>query len=88
MWVRASTPRVVASRAAVDWVMIRIVRFGYRSAITPPARPNSSTGRNCRATAMPTAVMLPVSSNTSQSCAIRCIHRPVVATTCELRYSR
>ena len=81
-------PRVSASAAATDWVMIKIRRLGYRSAMTPPSRPNSSTGRNCSATATPTAVTLPVSSSTSQSCAMRCIHSPVVATTWELRKSR
>ncbi len=85
VWVSASSPRVRAIDAATDWVISRIRRFGYRSAITPPTSPNRSTGRNCRATATPTAVMLPVSSRTNQSWAMRCIQSPVVATICELR---
>ena len=76
---------MVATSAKVDCVMIRIVRLGNRSATTPPKSPNISIGRNCSATATPTAVTLPVSSSTSQSWAMRCIQSPVVATICEVR---
>lgn len=68
--------------------MINKVRLAKRSTITPPTRPNSSTGRNCSATATPTAATLPLISSTSQSWAIRCIHKPVVAITCDESHNR
>ena len=71
------------------WVIMRMRRLGYRSAIAPPHRLNSSRGRNCRPVAMPRAVPLPwVSSSTSQSCATRCIQVPLLETTWPAANSR
>ena len=79
--VSVRTARLPLSAPLRDWVMMRIVRFGKRSASMPPCTPSSSIGRNCIAIVTPTAAELPVSSSTSQSSAMLCIHVPVLATT-------
>lgn len=71
-----SAHRVRASTAAAAWVTSRIRRLSKRSAITPPHIPNSSMGRNCRATVTPRSRPLPVRVSTSQLCATCCIHVP------------
>ena len=87
--VTASTPRINARPPMVAWVTIRTRRLGYRSAIIPPHRLNSSRGRNCSPVAIPTATPLPcVSSSTSQSCATRCIQVPVFEITCPVANNR
>ena len=72
----ASVPQ---STTATDCVVTRSGRFWWRSVTSPPSGPNSSIGPNCSAAVTPTAVTLPVSSNTSQSIAMRCIHDEVLA---------
>jgi len=79
-WLSVKIARVVAIEAMPTCVAIRMRRFGYRSASTPPARPNSKVGRNCNAVVMPTAVALPVMLSTSQSWAMRCTQAPVFET--------
>ncbi len=59
--------------------MIRsTVRLGNRSAITPPIGESRSVGSSCRATVMPSAEPLPVSTSTSQACAVFCIQVPML----------
>ena len=63
--------------------MSRMRRLPNRSAIAPPHRLNSSSGRNCKPAAMPRAEPLPCDNcSTSQSCAVRCIQVPLLDTTC------
>ncbi|OUE10050.1 hypothetical protein CMsap09_13980 [Clavibacter michiganensis] len=64
-------------------MIIMSMRFEQRSTMTPPRSPKRSMGANCMATVTPTAVTLPVSSSTSQSWAMRCIHPEVMAMTLE-----
>ena len=57
-------------------VVISSLRFGKRSASSPPQAPKSNIGRNCRAVVRPTARPLPVRLSTSQSAATVCIQVP------------
>jgi hypothetical protein len=72
----ASTRVRIAFRVCV---ISRMVRLGIRSAMAPVCRPNRSIGRNCSAMVTPTAVELWVRVKISQSCAMLCIHEPVLA---------
>ncbi len=70
-------------------VTIRMRRLEYRSAMTPPHKLKSRSGKNCNPVVMPSAVpLLWVSSSTSQSCATRCIQLPVFDTTWPAAKSR
>ena len=80
--------RVAQTTTDVVAVEMRMTRFGYRSAMTPPHAPNTRIGPNCRAMVIPTSMTLPVSSSTSQSTAIRCIHAAVFDTICDDTYRR
>ena len=83
--------RAMASTAAELCVQISVRRLSRRSAITPPHTPNSSMGRNCRATISPRAepaVARPVSSSTSQLWAVVCIHVPLREISWEKKKSR
>ncbi len=75
--MNASTARTAAAVPIVLWVTSRILRFGKRSAMTPPNRPSRRVGVNCSAVVMPTAVALPVSVSTSQSWAMRWTQPPI-----------
>ena len=66
-----------------------MTRLENRSAMTPAYGDSTSTGRNCRPVVMPSWVPpVPGRLSTSQSCATRCIHVPVLDTTLPARYSR
>ena len=54
-----------------------------RSDRTPAHGPSSRVGANCSVTVSPTRATLPVSSSTSQSTAMRAIHPPVFAKSCD-----
>jgi hypothetical protein len=64
------------------WVRRSSLRFGTRSAISPPQAPKISIGRNCRAVVTPTATPLPVSERTTHISAIICIQLPDNETSC------
>ena len=71
-----------ASAGAIIAVCVAIssVRFGQRSASTPPQAANRSIGRNCSAEVTPTAIPLPVSSRISHISATICIQLPLSET--------
>jgi hypothetical protein len=72
------TASAVVAPAFSVCVVSRMRRFGSRSASPPVCRPSISIGRNCSAIVTPTLVELWVRSNISQSCAMLCIHVPVL----------
>ena len=72
----AASPR--ASSAITDWHTIMTLRLGNMSTSRPLSGPMTSMGRNCSATAIPTAAGLPVSCSTSQSWASLCIQTPML----------
>jgi len=85
--VSVITAKLAASIPSTTWV-INSRRCGYRSAINPPNRPKNSIGPNCSAVVTPTANDEPVSENTSQSWAIRCIQVPLLEIRAPRKYNR
>ena len=63
-------------------------RLSERSASSPPHMPNSSMGRNCRATVTPRATPLSVMFSTSQLWATVCISVPVTEMSWPMKNSR
>lgn len=74
------TVRSRAWTAYSVWVHSSRVRRSYRSAMTPPHRPNSSTGANWSPATQPSAVPLWVSVRTNQSSATPCMALPMLDT--------
>jgi len=79
---RESASSASAGSAIRAWVIINRLRFGKRSASTPPHAPKSRIGRNWRAVVVPTARPLPVSERISQTSATICIQFPESETIC------
>ena len=83
---RANIPS--AKTAGTIWVITSVLRLSNRSAIRPPHSPNSSRGRNCRATVTPSATPLPVRLSTSHPWATVCMPVPVSDTSWPAKNSR
>src|SRR5215213_4459994 len=79
--VRVRMPSAIAWHIIVNCVNSSSLRFGKRSAITPPNRPSSSTGSAWSIVTLPSASGESVSFSTSQAWAIDCIQEPVFETT-------
>ncbi len=65
-----------------------MVRFGSRSAISPPHAPKINTGSAWSAVTRPSAVPEPVSSSTRIPCATDCIHVPDMDMACPTKNRR
>ena len=76
--VTASPPSTAAGTAIITCMTRSTVRLEKRSASTPPRGESSSVGSIWRATVMPSAEPLPVSTSTSHAWAVVCIQVPVL----------
>ena len=89
---RLMSPVTMSSATVAAWNTVtacaaRTIRpRGKRSASTPPNRPSSIVGANLRKLIAPSQVAEPVSSQTSQPSARRCIHSPIVSAACPAMY--
>ncbi len=77
----AVSPQSASAGSAIAvWVTASSLRFGQRSARTPPQAPKTRIGKNCSAEVTPTAIPLPVSSRISHISATICIQLPLSET--------
>ena len=83
-----SAKRTKASTIWMVWVTMSVRRLGTASAMRPPKRPKTRTGRNCAAVVSPSTNGSWVSSRISHACATDCIQVPVNETVWPLKKRR